>query len=82
MTTFAKILTGAAGLAMVAGAAAPAAAQYAPYGGYNQGYNTIGGVIDSVLGGGRYGAYGQGNMLKHRIPNLIFKEAFEEVMAD
>ena len=65
MTNFAKILTGAAGLAMVAGAAAPAAAQYAPYGGYNQGYNnggnSIGAVINSVLGGGRYGAYGQGN---------------------
>jgi len=65
MTSFAKILTSAAGLAMVAGAAAPAAAQGVPYGGYNQGYNTgggaIGAVINSVLGGGRYGAYGQGN---------------------
>jgi hypothetical protein len=65
MTKFAKILTGAAGLAMVAGAAAPAAAQYAPYGGYNQGYNGSGGVVGAVigqiLGGGRYGAYGQGN---------------------
>ena len=65
MTTFAKILTGAAGLAMAVGAAAPAAAQYAPYGGYNNGYNSNGGVvgavINSVLGGGRYGAYGQGN---------------------
>jgi hypothetical protein len=41
--------------------AAPAAAQYAP--GYNQGYNNggIGAVINSLLGGGRYGAYGQGN---------------------
>jgi hypothetical protein len=64
MTIFAKILTGAAGLAMIAGAAAPAAAQYAPNYGYNQGYNNnggIGGVINSILGGGRYGAYGQGN---------------------
>ena len=67
MTSFAKILTGAAGLAMVVGVAAPAAAQTAPYGygGYNQGYNSgggaIGAVINSVLGGGRYGAYGQGN---------------------
>ena len=65
MTSFAKILTSAAGLAMVAGAAAPAAAQGVPYGGYNQGYNSgggaIGAVINSVLGGGRYGAYGQGN---------------------
>jgi hypothetical protein len=58
---FAKILTGAAGLAMVAGAAAPAAAQYAPNYGYNNGGTTIGQVINSVLGGGRYGAYGQGN---------------------
>ncbi len=60
MTIFAKILTGAASVAMVAGAA-PAAAQYAPnYGGYNQS-GGIGAVINSVLGGGRYGAYGQGN---------------------
>ena len=59
MTNFARILTGTAGLAMVVGAA-PAAAQYAPY---NQGYNNggIAGVINQVLGGGRYGAYGQGN---------------------
>ena len=64
MTVFAKILTGAAGLAMIAGAAAPAAAQAYPYGGYNQGYNANGGVgaiIGQILGGGRYGAYGQGN---------------------
>ena len=54
------ILMGSAGLAMVAGAAAPAAAQYAPNYGYNNN-NTIGAVINSVLGGGRYGAYGQGN---------------------
>ena len=61
MTTLAKILTGAAGLAMVAGAAAPAAAQ--PYPGYgygNQG-NVVGQVINQVLGGGAYGQYGQGN---------------------
>lgn len=64
MTIFAKILTGAAGIAMVAGAAAPAAAQAYPYGGYNQGYSGNGGVgaiIGQILGGGRYGAYGQGN---------------------
>jgi len=60
MTNFAKILMGSAGLAMAFGAAAPAAAQYAPNYGYNNN-NTIGGVISSVLGGGRYGAYGQGN---------------------
>ncbi len=56
MTSFARILTGAAGLAMVVGAA-PAAAQYPAYN--NNG--GIGGVISSILGGGRYGAYGQGN---------------------
>lgn len=61
MTNFAKILTGSAGLAMLAGTAAPAAAQYAPNYGYNNGSNTIGAVINSMLGGGRYGAYGQGN---------------------
>lgn len=60
MKTFATILTGAAGLAMIAGAAAPAAAQTSPYGGYNNN-GGIGGVIQSILGGGRYGAYGQGN---------------------
>lgn len=58
MTSFARILTGAAGLAMVAGGAAPAAAQ-AQYP-YNNG-GGIGAVINQVLGGGRYGAYGQGN---------------------
>ena len=60
MTIFAKILTGAAGVAMVAGAA-PAAAQYAPNYGYNNNNNGIGAILNSVLGGGRYGAYGQGN---------------------
>lgn len=63
MTIFARILSGAAGMAMIAGAAAPAAAQ-SNYGGYNQGYDqsggVIGAVINSVLGGGRYGTYGQG----------------------
>lgn len=60
MTIFAKILTGAAGVAMVAGAA-PAAAQYAPNYGYNNNNSGIGAILNSVLGGGRYGAYGQGN---------------------
>ena len=59
MTKFATILSGAAGLAMLAGAA-PAAAQNYPYG-TNQGGNVIGQVLNQVLGGGRYGAYGQGN---------------------
>jgi hypothetical protein len=58
MMTFTKILSGAAGLAMIAGAT-PAAAQYAPSNGYNNG-GVLGQVINQVLGGGRYGAYGQG----------------------
>jgi hypothetical protein len=62
MAMLRKILAGSAGLAMIAGAAAPAAAQYNQY--PNQGYGQQGGVIgqvlDSVLGQGRYGAYGQG----------------------
>ena len=65
MTLFAKILTGTAGLAMAAVTAVPAVAQPAPYGGYNQGYNSggggVGAIIGQILGGGRYGAYGQGN---------------------
>jgi hypothetical protein len=61
MTIFKTILMGSAGLAMAFGASAPAAAQYAPNYGYNNGGTTIGAVINSVLGGGRYGAYGQGN---------------------
>lgn len=63
MTSFARILTGAAGIAMIAGVAAPAAAQsnYGTYNqGYNQGGNVVGQVLNSILGGGRYGAYGQG----------------------
>lgn len=59
MRAFSGILTGAAGLAMAAGAAAPASAQYNQYGTNNGG--VVGAVIDSILGGGRYGAYGQGN---------------------
>lgn len=59
MSTFSNILIGTAGLAIMAGAA-PAAAQYAPNSGYNDG-GVIGAVINSVLGGGRYGAYGQGS---------------------
>ena len=58
MITFTNILNGAAGLAIIA-AAAPASAQYAPNGSYNNG-GVVGAVINSVLGGGRYGAYGQG----------------------
>lgn len=56
-----KLLVGSAGLAMIAGAAAPAAAQYYPqYGNQNSG-GTVGAIINNVIGGGRYGNYGQGN---------------------
>jgi hypothetical protein len=54
-----KILTGATGLALVAGAAAPAAAQSYPYGGSGYG-NPVGQVINQVLGRGSYGQYGYG----------------------
>jgi len=58
-----KLLVGSAGLAMVAGMAAPAAAQYGypPQDGTTNGNSVVGAIINSVLGGGRYGAYGQGN---------------------
>ena len=59
MTILSRILAGSAGLAMAVGAAAPAAAQYAPYG--NNTGSGVGAVISQILGGGRYGAYGQGN---------------------
>ena len=70
MTILAKILIGAAGLALVAGAAAPAAAQNYPQPGYpqqgypQQGYpqpgygygnqNPVGNIINNILGYGRY----------------------------
>lgn len=65
MTIVSKFLIGIAG-AGVAAIAMPASAQYypAPPAPYNQGYGNqgvIGQVISQVLGGGRYGAYGQGN---------------------
>lgn len=59
MTMINKLLVGSAGLAMIAGAAAPAAAQYYPPSN-NQG-GVVGTIIESILGGGRYGAYGRGN---------------------
>ena len=67
MNMFSKILTGSAGLAMIAGAAAPAAAQNYQYPQYGQQYGNqnnggvLGAIINNVLGGGRYGSYGQGN---------------------
>lgn len=51
MLAFTKFLTGATGLALVVGIAAPAAAQY-PYG-YA---NPVGQVFNQVLGGGATGA--------------------------
>ena len=63
MTKLGKILIGAAGVAIVAGLAVPAAAQPYPPQPYPPGYGnsgSVGQVIDQVLGGGRYGAYGQG----------------------
>ena len=61
MKIFSTILAGTAGLAMAA-IAAPAAAQYSQqYPQYpQQNGGVIGQVINSVLGGGRYGQYGQG----------------------
>ena len=62
-----KMLVGSAGLAMIAGAAAPAAAQNYGYQQYGSQYGNqnsggvLGSIINGVLGGGRYGSYGQGN---------------------
>ncbi len=62
MMIISKILIGAAGLAMLAGAAAPVAAQSYPYNGYgNNGGSSLGAAINTILGGGPYGQYGQGN---------------------
>ncbi|HEU4956255.1 MAG TPA: hypothetical protein VFT40_01370 [Sphingomicrobium sp.] len=62
MSVTTKLLTGAAGLAAIAGFATPAAAQYYPgtgYG-YNNGSGIVGAIINSVTGYGRYpyGNYG------------------------
>ena len=58
MRTLQSFATSAAGLALLT-LAAPAIAQSAPYGGYNQN-GIVGSVLNSVLGGGRYGDYGTG----------------------
>ena len=46
---------------MIAGVAVPAAAQYGQYPNQYGNQGVVGSVINSVLGNGRYGAYGQGN---------------------
>ena len=67
MNIIQKMLVGSAGLAMIAGAAAPAAAQNYGYPQYGSQYGNqnsggvLGSIINGVLGGGRYGSYGQGN---------------------
>lgn len=62
MTIFSRLLVGVAGASVAI--ATPAAAQYYPQpqpnAGYGQQGGIIGQVINQVLGGGRYGAYGQG----------------------
>ena len=63
MSVKTKILAGVAGFAALVGFAAPAAAQYYPgYPGYGYGNNNnvVGGIINSILGYGRYpyGNYG------------------------
>jgi hypothetical protein len=63
MSVFVKLLTGAAGLAAAVGFASPAAAQYYPGYGYNQGGGVVGAIINGVIGSGQYGYgnYGYGN---------------------
>jgi hypothetical protein len=62
MSVKTKILAGAAGFAALLGFAAPAAAQYYPGNpGYGYGNNNVlGGIINSVLGYGRYPYGNQG----------------------
>jgi hypothetical protein len=60
MSNLVKLLTGVAGLAAVAGFATPAAAQYYPGYGYNNG-GVVGAIINGVIGGSQYGNYGYGN---------------------
>ena len=60
MSVTTKLLTGAAGLAALAGFATPAAAQYYPGYGYGNNSGIVGAIINSVTGYGRYpyGNYG------------------------
>ena len=55
MSALVKILAGAAGLAAAVGFASPAAAQYYPGYGYNQGGGVVGAIINGVVGGNQYG---------------------------
>lgn len=55
MSALVKILAGAAGLAAAVGFASPAAAQYYPGYGYNQGGGVVGAIINGVIGGNQYG---------------------------
>ncbi|WP_347718387.1 hypothetical protein [Sphingomonas sp.] len=66
MSAYKKLLAGAAGLAVVVGAASPAAAQYYPSYGYGNDYgNNVGGAIGQVINGvisaTQYGGYQYGN---------------------
>ena len=54
MLAVSKLLTAGVGIAALAGAAAPAAAQYYPGYGYGGGGNVVGQVLNQVLGGNRY----------------------------
>jgi hypothetical protein len=63
MKIFSKLLVGAAGVGMAMTASSGSAQGYYPQPQYNPGYSqggVVGQVISQVLGGGRYGAYGQG----------------------
>ena len=65
MSALTKIMTGAAGVAALAGVATPAAAQYG-YPGYGSQYGydqNTGGVVGAIIGalGGNYGQYRYGN---------------------
>lgn len=77
-----NLLVGSASLAMLVGAAAPVAAQstYGQYGTTNNGTNVVGAIINSVLGGGRYGTYGQGN--DRQAVDLCARTAEAQVGAD
>ena len=54
------MMTAGAAAAAAATFAAPASAQYNPYG-YNQGGDVVGAIIRGVLGAGQYGQYPYGN---------------------